>query len=135
MARNMTVYSDMRRLKQMIASCKGKPMRILHDGVEYGVYQEFGFTHYQSGNAVPGHPFMTPAIDGVSDDFRKGWQQVSNLEQADDFVEIIARRAEGIAKANAPVDTGALRNSIAVDKPENFGDVRLQDGVITIEHS
>ena len=109
-----TVYTDMKTLQRLIKNCKGKPVRILHDGVDYGVHNEFGTSRMSA------HPFMTPAIEGVRSEFLEGWKQVHNLEQGEDWVELCARRADGIAKAHAPVDTGALRASIAISKPEDF---------------
>lgn len=95
----------------------GDPVRILHDGVEYGVYQEFG-----TSRGVPPHPFITPAIERTRPAFEAGWKQV--LEQGnvspDDFVDKIAHDALGIAQQEAPVDTGNLANSLRVDKPEDF---------------
>jgi hypothetical protein len=109
------VRSDLRELRRMIRTMTGKPVRILHDGVDYGVHNEFGTIH------MAPHPFMTPAADAVKGPFEQGWRQLDNLEDAEAFVEKIARDAEGIAKANAPVDTGALKASIAVHKPEEIG--------------
>jgi len=109
-----TVQTDMRVLERFIKTMKGKPVRILHDGVDYGIHNEFGTSRMSA------QPFMTPAAEGVRGPFLEGWKQVSNLEQADDFVELTARRAEGIAKANARVDTGAMKASIKVSKPEDF---------------
>jgi len=110
------IVVDTKKLDRLLARLKGKPVRILHDGVTYGVYQEFG-TH-----TVPPHPFMTPAIEHIRPAFNKGWKQVieSQSISADDFVEKLARDAETAAKASAPVRTGALRASINVSKPEEF---------------
>ena len=111
---HFTVYTDMAVLQRMIKTMKGKPVRILHDGEDYGIYNEFGTSRMSA------QPFITPAIEGIRDDFLDGWKQVVNLEQADDWVELCARRAEGIAKSHVRVDTGALKASIAVSKPEDF---------------
>ncbi len=114
MVKNFTVQTDMRVLQKFIKTMKGKPVRILHDGVDYGIYNEFGTSRMSA------QPFMTPAIEGVRGAFLEGWDQVTHLEQAANFVELVARRAEGIAKAHSRVDTGAMRASIAVSKPEDF---------------
>lgn len=114
MAQNFTVQTDMRVLQQFVKTMKGKPVRILHDGVAYGIYNELGTSRMSA------QPFMTPAVEGVREEFIKGWDQAQNLEHADDWVELVALRAEGIAKANARVDTGAMKASIAVSKPEDF---------------
>mgnify|MGYP001561716920 CR=1 FL=1 len=112
---SVVIITDMARLDELIRKCVGKPVRILHDGVNYGIYQEFG-TRYMAA-----HPFMTPALVAVAEPLAQGFKQMANLEDADRFVEKVARDAEGIAKANAPVRTGALRNSIAVHRPEEMG--------------
>ena len=111
------VVKDVERLRKTIRHMAGTPVRILHDGVEYGVYQEFG-----TSRGVPAHPFMTPAVEAVRPAFERGWKQVIEemAMSPDDFVEKAARDAEGHAKSRAPVDTGALKNSIAVSKPEEF---------------
>lgn len=108
------VTTDFRILERLIRNCVGIPVRILHDGTEYGVHQEFGTVRHAA------HPFMTPAIEHVRPAYNKGLKQLENLEQADAFVEKLGRDAETVAKANAPVDTGNLRNSIAVHKPEEL---------------
>ena len=115
MARNVRVVTDTRVLRGLIRDCDGKPTRILHDGVDYGIYQEFG-----TSRGVPPHPFMTPALEAVRNPFLEGLKQVANLRKADDFVELIARRAQAIARDRAPYDTGALKNSIDVHKPNEF---------------
>lgn len=109
------IVTDMRRLEQLIASCRGTPTRLLHDGVLYGVFQEFG-TYKMAA-----HPFIVPALEAVAKPFREGLKQIKNLEDADVFVDKVAHDAEAIAYAHAPVDTGALRASIRVSRPEEFG--------------
>lgn len=111
------IETDFKKLHSLIENLKGKPVRILHDGVSYGAHNEFGTSR------MPPHPFMTPAIEAVRPAFNKGWPQVIEKQAltAEAFVEKIARDAEGHAKANAPVLTGALKNSISVSTPEEFG--------------
>ena len=86
--------------------------------------QEFG-THRKSGEGwhVPPHPFMTPAVEHIRPAMEKGWKQVleGSGGKAIDLVDKLARDAEAVAKANAPVKTGALRNSITVSTPAEFG--------------
>lgn len=112
---SVEIILDKHKLEELIRDCKGKPTRILHDGVHYGIYQEFG-----TSRGVPPHPFMTPALEAVREPFRRGLQQIANLRRGEAFVEKVARDAERIAKSNAPVDTGALRASIMVSRPERF---------------
>jgi len=114
-ADSIKVTVDKRKLEELIRDCDGKPTRILHDGVHYGIYQEFG-----TSRGVPPHPFMMPALEQVREPFKQGLRQIANLRQGEAFVEKLARDAERIAKTNAPYDTGALRNSIKVSKPKEF---------------
>ena len=116
----LKIVSDFTKLNQLIVEISREPAkRILHDGVEYGVYQEYGWTS-PSGNPVPAQPFMSPAIEAIRPAFEKGWSQLANLTSAEAFVEKCARDAENVAKRTAPVDTGALKNSIAVSRPEDM---------------
>lgn len=115
MARHVSVVYDNRTLRELIRDCGGKPTRILHDGVDYGIYQEFG-----TSRGVPPHPFMTPALEAVRSQFLEGLKQIANLRQGENFVELVARRAQAIARDRAPYDTGALKNSIDVHKPNEF---------------
>lgn len=108
------VTADFAILDRLIRKCKGTPARILHDGTDYGVHQEFG-THKMAA-----HPFMTPAIEHVRPVYNEGLKQLKNLEQADAFVEKLGRDAETVAEARVAVDTGNLKNSIAVHKPEEI---------------
>lgn len=115
---NVQIVLDTKGLDRILAALEGEPVRILHDGVHYGVYQEFG-----TSRGVPPHPFMTPAVEHIRPAMEKGWKQVleGSGGKAIDLVDKLARDAEAVAKANAPVKTGALRNSITVSTPEEFG--------------
>lgn len=110
------VEKDVRKLQSLLRNLEGQPVRILHDGVHYGIHQEYG------PQGRPAHPFMTPAVEAVRPAFFKGWPMVIEKQSmsAEAFVEKIARDAEAHAKANAPVDTGALKNSIDISTPEEF---------------
>jgi hypothetical protein len=95
-------------LDRLIAGCKGAPERIVHDGKEYGIYQEFGTRKMRA------HPFMTPAAETVRPAFERGLGDIDNLATMDAYVDKIAHDVEAYAKHFAPVDTGALRASIEV---------------------
>ena len=113
---------DTTKLDKLLASIgKGEPARILHDGVEYGIHQEFGYTSTGGGH-VSGKSFIRPALERVKPALTKGWDQVleKQVMSPDDFIEKIARDAEAIAKREAPYLTGALKNSIGISKPEDF---------------
>ena len=108
------IVIDDSKLVAMIQETRGKkPMRIVADGVEYGIYQELG-THRTAA-----HPFMRPAVEAVRPGFTKAFKAAgSNFALADQVVEKTARDVERLAKQHALVDTGALRASIHVYKPE-----------------
>lgn len=107
------VHIDDSKLVELIAATKGKrPVRIVADGVEYGIYQEMGTTR------IPAHPFMKPAAEAVRRGYIKAIGQVDNWEVAEQVTEKAARDIERGAKQRAPVDTGALRASIHVVEGE-----------------
>uniref|UniRef100_A0A6H1ZDD2 Putative tail protein n=1 Tax=viral metagenome TaxID=1070528 RepID=A0A6H1ZDD2_9ZZZZ len=112
---SVSVTMNDKRLRELIKNIPtGEVVRVLHDGVNYGIYQEFGTSR------MAAHPFITPAIEHIRPAFEKGLKQIKNLEMAEDFVDKLAHDAEAVAKASAPFLTGALRNSIKVSKPEDF---------------
>ena len=110
------IVIDDSKLVAMIQQTKGKkPMRVVADGVEYGLYQEMG-THRMAA-----HPFMRPAVEAVRAGFTKAFKAAgSNFALADQVVEKTARDVERLAKQHAPVDTGALRASIHVVSGEKY---------------
>ena len=111
MSVTVKVTVDDYELRWLIKATKGKAVtRIVADGVEYGIYQEMGTAH-QSGK-----PFMRPAVEKVRISFGKAFKGAITLEQVEQVVEKAARDVERFAKILAPVDTGALRNSIHVVK-------------------
>jgi len=108
------IVIDDSKLVAMIQETRGKkPMRIVADGVEYGIYQEL-LEPSRGGKA-----FMRPAAEAVRPGFTKAFKAAgSNFALADQVVEKTARDVERIAKSLVHVDTGALRASIHVYKPE-----------------
>ena len=112
---DIRVEVDTAKLDALIRTIKpGEVVRIVHDGVNYGIYNEFGTTR------MAAHPFMTPAIEAIRPAFFKGLKQMKNLQQLEDFVDKLSRDAEGHAKNFAPVKTGNLKNSIGVSTPQTF---------------
>ncbi len=105
------VTLDDAKLKQLITHTAAEVQRYVADGVDYGIWQETGTE--RQGYA---QPFMRPAVEAV----RPGWERAFENKLTDDqteaVVEKVARDIEGLAKDYAPVDTGALRNSIHVSK-------------------
>lgn len=60
---------DMRRSLQVIPVSGANP-RIEVKVIDYGVYQDQGFTHYQSGEFIK-NPFITPVIKGQRNDIMR----------------------------------------------------------------
>jgi hypothetical protein len=111
MSVSIKITHDTKEIDRLLKSCKGEHVRIVADGVEYGVYQEFGTRR------LAAHPFFTPAAEVIRPRLIEAFRQVTNWEQGEMVIEKLAREFESIAKQNAPVDTGALRSSIHVEKP------------------
>jgi len=78
--------------------------------------------HWKSGNYIPGKPFFQMALDQIKPQLEQATGQAiakgTNLEPV---IEKVARDAQTIARNETPYDTGNLRNSIDVSKPEKFG--------------
>jgi hypothetical protein len=103
-------------LVRLIQKTKGKgPVRVVADGVEYGLYQEMGTSR------IPAHPFMRPAVEAVRAGFTQAMKGALTMDQVTAVVDKAAFDIERGAKQNAPVDTGALKNSIHVVDGEEFG--------------
>lgn len=115
MAETIRIEIDDRELLRLIQATKGSPARVVADGVEYGIYQEYG-----TSRGVPPKRFMGRAAQAIRPGFEAAWKQARSYEQADRIVEKGARDVERKAKENAPVDTGALRASIHVVEGERF---------------
>ena len=104
---SITITVDDRELRRLIANTGGPAVTaIVADGVEYGIWQETGTSK------MAAQPFMVPAVDAV----RPGWVAAFKNQLTDAQVSEVVRRAafdiERGAKERAPVDTGALKNSI-----------------------
>ena len=116
----ITITVDTAKLDQIIAALpKEKVVRFVADGVEYGLYQEMGFTHYKSGKPVAAHPFMSPAVEAVRPSFEKSFSGIDSLTMVETLVDKAAFDIEAGAKIRAPWETRALINSIHVqpDRP------------------
>lgn len=46
----------------------------VHDGVEYGLFQEIGFTHWISGQFIQ-NPFMVPAVEQHRPAWDDAWRR------------------------------------------------------------
>jgi len=121
MPATITITVDDHKLAELIAKTGGQgPVRIVADGVHYGIYQEMGFHHWRSGQFIQ-NPFMVPAVEQVRGGFVKAFRGCITLRQAEMVVDKAAHDIERGAKVFAPVDTGALRNSIHVVSGTTFG--------------
>ena len=110
------------KLRKLIADTAGpiKP-KVVADGVEYGIYQEYGVENgFGRGIRIPAHPFMRPAVEAVRGQFNKAMRAALGTGKAQAVVDKTAFDVERGAKARAPVDTGALRGSIHVEDAEGF---------------
>ena len=110
------------KLRKMIAETAGKLRpKVVADGVEYGIYQEYGVENgFGRGIRIPAHPFMRPAVEAVRGQFNKAMRAALTTGKAQDVVDKTAFDVERGAKQRAPVDTGALRGSIHVEDAEGF---------------
>ena len=80
---------------------------------EMGVENGFG-----RGIRIPAHPFMRPAVEAVRPGFSQAMKNQLTIEQVTAVIDKAAFDIERGAKQRAPVDTGALKNSIHVTKDE-----------------
>lgn len=103
-------------LRRLIDETSGKgPIKVVADGVEYGINQEYGVENgFGRGIRIPAHPFMVPAVEAVRPGFMQAFKGCITNEMAEIVVRTTAFKIERLAKANAPVDTGALKNTIHV---------------------
>jgi len=112
MAQIISITVDDRELRKLIDASKGpvKP-KVVADGVEYGIFQEIKY-----------NPFMVPAVEAVRPSFERAFVQAQAIstDACQQVVDKIAFDVEARAKVLAPVDTGALKNSIHVVDGDMF---------------
>ena len=83
---------------------------------EFGVENGFG-----RGIRIPAHPFMRPAVEAVRPQFNKAMRAAAlSIAKSQAVIDKTAHDVERGAKARAPVDTGALKNSIHVVDGDQF---------------
>jgi hypothetical protein len=75
--------------------------------VEYAVYVEYGTATNEA------QPYLRPAVEQAISELD---EHVDSVDSPDELVERLALRIEALAKEEAPVDTGALRNSISAQR-------------------
>jgi len=108
---SITITVDDRALKELISNTGGRFERIVADGVNYGIHQEFGTSKMNA------QPFMRPAVEAVRPGFDRAFQNQLTDTQIEGVVIKGAFDIERGGKERAPVDTGALKNSIHVVEP------------------
>jgi hypothetical protein len=59
----------------IMAESVGKLRWQVHDGVEYGIYQELGFHHFLSGAFIQ-NPFMIPALESQRAQIEAMWKDL-----------------------------------------------------------
>lgn len=74
---------------------------------DYAVYVEFGTKSQEA------QPFMRRAVNQT---MRNSDTIMSNADDINEFVRLLAERIADNADSNAPVDTGKLQNSITVEE-------------------
>ena len=107
---SITVTYEDRVLREMISNTGKEQVRVVSDGVNYGIHQEFGTVKMKA------HPFMVPAVEQVRPGFSAAiamaFRHDVSDERIDDILRKVAHDVVAIAMQLAPVDTGALKNSI-----------------------
>lgn len=101
---------DDRVLKELIKNISNEQLRALsiHDGVEYGVHQEF---------SERGHPSLVPAFEANTKNLAEVvGQAIENGVPLQDVLTKIALDIQREWAADVNVDTGAYKNSITVDE-------------------
>ncbi len=108
----------------IMKTLRGQHVKIVHDGVAYGIYWELG---HVSGNAFLQKPFLVPACEQMADPMKKAMKQAvdrGDLKTLDNVIDKVAfdveKRTKQIITEIDLIDTGALRNSIAVSDLEGY---------------
>jgi hypothetical protein len=111
MAKTIKVHLDDRKLQEIIKSTEGGVRRrVIADGVNYGIHVELGTSR------MAAQPFLIPAFEqhtrGLGDTLGKAIEAGVSL---DDVMGKVAFDIQAMAQELAPVDTGALKNSLHVE--------------------
>jgi len=112
-------------IDELLRSLKGQHVKIVSDGVKYGIFWELG--HTTPSGAFLQKPFLVPACEQVRPSYEKALKQAVNsgdMGLVDSIIDKAAfdieNRAKQIITELPLIDTGALRNSIQVHDPEGF---------------
>jgi hypothetical protein len=85
--------------------------RIIHDGVEYGIFVELGTSRMAARpNLVPAFEQVTKGLDEAIG------QAIERAINVDDVMAKMAFDIQAIWASGVPVNTGAFRNSITVSE-------------------
>lgn len=84
------------------------------DGLRYGLYVEFGTA------ITPAQPYIFPAINHAIRMAPALWEEAEGLPGGtiDNFVKRLAEVIYERARQRVPVDTGALRDSLTIQRIE-----------------
>ena len=117
----LTIHADFTALDAMLRRLRKeeRPVRIVHDGVEYGVYQEFGTTK------LAPRPAAQTAAAEIEPAYQTLMGQITEVPDPDAAVHKIASdlQARWMAQIRTMriIDTGKYHNSIKVSTPEEWG--------------
>lgn len=106
-----TIRLDDAVLQQLIRdSGQRVRRRVIHDGVEYGVFVEFG------SSKMGARPCLVPAFENHTKNLKDViGQAIERGVNLDDVIGKIAFDIQADYQGSVPVDTGALKGSISVD--------------------
>lgn len=109
--KTVTIVLDDRKLQEIIQATEGGVRRrVIHDGVEYGVYVELGTSR------MGARPCLVPAFENHTKDLPNVLgRAIETGANLDDVIGKIAFDIQADYQGNVPVDTGALKNSIETD--------------------
>jgi hypothetical protein len=106
-----TITLDTKGLDKLIKESQAQNTKtyVIHDGVEYGIYVEFGTTNQSA------QPALVPAFEKHTKQLPDALgQAIERGVPLDDVLAATAFNIQAGYQAGVPVDTGALKNSIGV---------------------
>ena len=74
-AKDMAPFKTGALRNSLIASEQSKTTWWIQDGMDYGIYQELGFTHYLSGKRIQ-NPFLVPACEWARPQFEASLKEL-----------------------------------------------------------
>lgn len=96
----------MNQINEISEFATGGQAWVVAPNVEYAGHVEYGTVHMSA------QPYMRPAAEQVANSLGS---EISGAGSLDEAIEMTALAVEKEAKRRAPVDTGALRDSIAAE--------------------